>query len=519
MSTAVRAGTDRDAFTRAAAGQAMDDPTGRPEIAHGGKPPTASARRPHIVIIGAGFGGLSAATGLGRAAAVTVIDQRNHHLFRPLLYQVATAALLPADIAAPIRGILSRQANTEVILGTVTGIDVAGRAVLIGERRIPYDQLVIATGARESYFGHDKWAAVTSGLKTIEDATTMRRRILIAFERAEACLDEIERRGQLTFVIIGGGPTGVELAGALAELAKAALACDFRHIDPTTARIVLIEAGRRLLPGFSASLSEAAARALARLGVEVRLGAKVTSCGVDGAMLGDEQITSRTVIWAAGVAASPAAGWLGIEPGRGGRVPVGPDLTLPGHPEIFVIGDTAQVTGPRGPLPGVAPVAKQQGAYVARVIAARLAGKPPPGPFRYRDQSRHDRPQRRSGRFRLVAPDRPPRVAGLGCGAHLLPDRLPQPHGGGDRLAVVVPDLSARRPADHRARQCDRRDLYRIEAITDRNFRFPMGATVVNGDTAASGAVSAKGNHPMNRNLFFDPIALRANAVPATVES
>jgi NADPH-dependent 2,4-dienoyl-CoA reductase/sulfur reductase-like enzyme len=419
MSTAVRAGTDRDAFTRAAAGQAMDDPTGRPEIAHGGKPPTAPSRRPHIVIIGGGFGGLSAATGLGRAAAVTVIDQRNHHLFQPLLYQVATAALSPADIAAPIRGILSRQANTEVILGTVTGIDVAGRAVLIGERRIPYDQLVIATGARESYFGHDKRAAVTSGLKTIEDATTTRRRILIAFECAEACLDEIERRGQLTFVIIGGGPTGVELAGAPAELAKAALACDFR-----------------------------------------------------------------------------------------------------GHPEIFVIGDTAQVTDPRGPLPGVAPVAKQQGAYVARVIAARLASKPPPGPFlsRFR-QSRHDRPPRGGSRFRLVAPERPPRVAGLGCGAHLLPDRLPQPHGGGDRLAVVVPDLSARRPADHRARQCDRRDLYRIEAITDRNFRFPMGATVVNGDTAASGAVSAKGNHPMNRNLFFDPIALRANAVPATVES
>ena len=385
MRTAVRAGTDRDAFTRAAAGQAMDDPTGRPEIAYGGKP-TATSRRPHIVIIGAGFGGLSAAIGLGRAAAaVTVIDQRNHHLFQPLLYQIATAALSPADIAAPIRSILSRQANTEVILGTVTDIDVAGRAVLIGERRIPYDQLVIATGACESYFGHNEWAAVTSGLKTIEDATTMRRRILIAFERAEACLDEIERRRQLTFVIIGGGPTGVELAGALAELAKAALACDFHHIDPTTTRIVLIEAGPRLLPGFSASLSEAVARALTRLGVEVRLGAKVTSCGADGAMLGDEQIASRTVIWAAGVAASPAAGWLGIEPAHGGRVPVGPDLILPGHPEIFVIGDTAQVTGPRGPLPGVAPVAKQQGAYVARVISARLGGKPPPGPFRYRD--------------------------------------------------------------------------------------------------------------------------------------
>ena len=244
---------------------------------------------------------------------------------------------------------------------------------------------MIATGARETYFGHDEWAAVTSGLKTIEDAETMRRRILISFERAEACLDEIERRRQLTLVIVGGGPTGVELAGALAELAKAALACDFRHIDPTTARIVLVEGGPRLLPSFPASLSEAAARALARLGVEVRLGAMVTSCGADGVTLGDEQIASRTVIWAAGVAASPAAGWLGIEPGRGGRVPVGPDLALPGHPEIFVIGDTAQVIGPHGPLPGVAPVAKQQGAYVAHVIAARLARKPLPGPFRYRD--------------------------------------------------------------------------------------------------------------------------------------
>jgi NADH:quinone reductase (non-electrogenic) len=386
MSIAVPTGTDHDAFKPVAADRAIEDVTGRRQIAHGDEPPTVPSRRPHIVIIGAGFGGLSAATGLGRvAAAVTVIDQRNHYLFQPLLYQVATAALSPADIAAPIRSILSRQANTEVILGTITGIDAAGRAVLIAERRIPYDQLVVATGARESYFGHDEWAAVTSGLKTVEDATTMRRRILIAFERAEACLDENERRRQLTFVIIGGGPTGVELAGALAELAKAALARDFRHIDPTTARIVLVEAGPRLLPSFPASLSEAAARALTRLGVEVRLGANVTSCGTDGAMLGDEPIASRTVVWAAGVAASPAAGWLGIEPGRGGRVPVGPDLTLPGYPEILVIGDTAEVVGPHGALPGVAPVAKQQGAYVARVIAARLAGKPPPGPFRYRD--------------------------------------------------------------------------------------------------------------------------------------
>ena len=341
--------------------------------------------RPHIVIIGAGFGGLSAAMRLGKVGAdVTVIDRRNYHLFQPLLYQVATAALSPADIAAPIRGILSRQPNTNVILGAVTGIDMTSRAVLIGQRRIPYDQLVIATGARESYFGHDEWAAVTLGLKKIDDATAMRRRILVAFERAEDSDDEAERQRLLTFVIIGGGPTGVELAGALAELAKAALARDFRRIDPTTARIVLVEAGPLLLPSFPPKLSAVAARALTRLGVELRLGAKVTRCDSEGAVFGDERIESRTLIWAAGVAASLASTWLGIVPGRGGRVPVTADLSLPGHPEIFVIGDTAQIDGPDGqPLPGVAPVAKQEGAYVARVIAARIAGKRPPAPFRY----------------------------------------------------------------------------------------------------------------------------------------
>lgn len=345
-----------------------------------------AGRRPRVVIIGAGFGGLSAAMRLKRAdAEVTVIDRRNHHLFQPLLYQVATAALSPADIAAPIRGILARQANTNVVLGAVTGIDAAGRAVLIGERRLPYDQLIIATGAREFYFGQDEWASVTFGLKQIEDATTMRRRILLAFELAEDSDDEEERRRLLTFVIIGGGPTGVELAGALAELAKAALARDFRRIDPATARIVLIEAGERLLPSFPPYLSEVAARGLVRLGVELRLGAAVTSCDESGAMLGEDRIETRTLIWAAGVAASPAASWLGIEADHGGRVPVGPDLTVSGHPEIFVIGDTALVEGPHGPLPGVAPVAKQEGAYAGRVIAARLAGRPAPPPFRYRD--------------------------------------------------------------------------------------------------------------------------------------
>jgi NADH dehydrogenase len=363
----------------------MDGVIEQPELAQR-ESPSARSSRPHIVIIGAGFGGLSAAKRLCKLAAdVAVIDRRNHHLFQPLLYQVATAALSPADIAAPIRGILARQANTNVILGSVTGIDTTGRTVLIGNRHIPYDLLIIATGARENYFGHDEWAAVTSGLKTIEDATTMRRRILMAFERAEGSDDEAERRRLLTFVIIGGGPTGVELAGALAELAKAALARDFRHIDPTTARIILVEAGPRLLPSFPPKLSAVAARALTRLGVELRLGTPVTQCDREGAVLGDERIDSRTLIWAAGVAASPAAAWLEVEPGRGGRVVVRPDLSLPEHPEIFVIGDTAQVEGPDGALPGVAPVAKQEGAYVASVIAARVADTRPPGPFRYRN--------------------------------------------------------------------------------------------------------------------------------------
>ena len=347
---------------------------------------TAAKRRSHVVILGAGFGGLTAAMRLrGVEADVTVIDRHNHHLFQPLLYQVATAALSPADIAAPIRGILARHANTDVVLGTVTGVDVEGRAVLIGERRIVYDQLIVATGARESYFGHDDWAATTLGLKSIDDATAMRRRILIAFEHAEDSMDGAERRELLSFVIIGGGPTGVELAGAIVELARAALTCDFRHIDPATARVVLVEAGPRLLPSFPADLSQAAARALTGLGVELRLGTAVTACDANGVNLGEDRIESRTVIWAAGVAASPAARWLGVAPQRGGRVAVGSDLSLPNHPEIFVIGDTAHVTAPHGPLPGVAPVAKQQGAYVARVIAARLAGKPPPTAFRYRD--------------------------------------------------------------------------------------------------------------------------------------
>ncbi|HZS85600.1 MAG TPA: NAD(P)/FAD-dependent oxidoreductase [Stellaceae bacterium] len=344
------------------------------------------AGKPRIVVIGAGFGGLSAARALAHAPVeVTLIDHHNYHLFQPLLYQVATAALSPADIATPIRAILRRQRNATILLARVSGIDPAARIIETETRRIPYDVLVVATGARHAYFGHDEWESVAPGLKTIDDATGIRRRILLAFERAEQVADAAERRRLLTFLIIGAGPTGVELAGALAELGRKALAADFRNIDPRDTRVVLVEAGPRILAAFPESLSAAAKRALEGLGVEVLLGQPVTRCDADGVELGERRIEARTILWAAGVEASPAAKWLGAEHDRAGRVLVGPDLTLPGHPEIFVIGDTALARDGTGkPLPGVAPVAKQQGAYVARAIKNRLAGRPTP-PFRYRD--------------------------------------------------------------------------------------------------------------------------------------
>lgn len=344
--------------------------------------------RPRIVIVGAGFGGLSAAHELaGAEADVTVIDRRNYHLFQPLLYQVATAGLSPAQIASPIRAILRRAANTQVLLGRVTGIDKAARTVTLEDRTLPYDYLVLATGARHAYFGHDEWESVAPGLKKIDDATAIRRRILTAFESAEASEDrEARRRRLLTFVVIGGGPTGVEMAGAIAELARVALRNDFRNIDPREARIVLVEAGSRVLAAFPPVLSVAAQRALERLGVEVRLGTPVTRCDEEGVSIGDEPLAAATIVWAAGVAASSAARWLGAEKDRAGRVVVGPDLTVSGHPEILCIGDTALALDADGkPLPGLAPVAKQQGAYVARLLRARIAGKAAPGPFRYRN--------------------------------------------------------------------------------------------------------------------------------------
>jgi len=340
----------------------------------------------HVVIIGAGFGGLAAARRLAKTPVrVTVIDKRNYHLFQPLLYQVATAALSPAEIAAPIRGVLAKQKNAEIVLGKVLGVDIERRRVKLSNRELSYDSLIVATGARHSYFGRDDWEPFAPGLKKIEDATALRHRVLLAFERAEATEDEETRRALLTFVVIGAGPTGVELSGAIAELAHSALAKDFRRIDPRSARILLVEAGPRVLASFPLSLSDAAAKDLAKLGVEVRLGAPVTNCDADGVVVGEERIAARTIAWAAGVEASSAAKWLGAAHDRVGRVVVTPYLTLPDNPEIFIIGDTAAIIDSKGaPVPGIAPAAKQGGSYAADVITARLKGRSPVGPFVYR---------------------------------------------------------------------------------------------------------------------------------------
>jgi NADH dehydrogenase len=341
--------------------------------------------RPKVVIVGAGFGGLEVAKALRRAAAdVIVVDQQNHHCFQPLLYQVATAALSPADVAWPIRRILRKQKNATVLMAEVRGIDMAQRLVHTDSISVPYDYLVLATGATHSYFGHDEWAEVAPGLKRIEDATRIRRRILIAFERAELIADQKERQRLLTFAIVGAGATGVEMAGAIAEIARQTLAMDFRRIDPKASRIVLIEAGPRVMPSLPKNLSDYVQATLTQKGVEVLLSTRVIGCDARGVDLEGGRIDASTVVWAAGVVASPAARWLGAEADRAGRVKVGPDLSVPGHSEIFAIGDTAALADQA--IPGVAPAAKQMGRYVGRLIASRITGKAASAPFRYRHQ-------------------------------------------------------------------------------------------------------------------------------------
>jgi len=341
---------------------------------------------PRIVILGAGFGGLFAAKKLaGVAADVTVIDRHNYHLFQPLLYQVATASLPPSDIAWPIRSILSRQKNTSVLLDEVLDINVEQHAVILQSESVTFDYLIVATGSTHSYFGHQDWETIAPGLKSIDDATYIRGRILTAFEQAEMTDNDLARGRLLRFVIVGGGPTGVELAGAIAELAQHTLAADFRHIDPRSATITLVEAGPRLLPNLHESLSDYARQSLEGLGVEVRLGTAVTHCDGEGVMMGGEGIAAATVIWAAGVTASPVGQWLDEATDEAGRVVVRPDLSINKDSTIFVIGDAASVTNEKGePVPGIAPAAKQQGRFVADVIAKKIAGKPSSKAFHYR---------------------------------------------------------------------------------------------------------------------------------------
>jgi NADH dehydrogenase len=346
----------------------------------------STAQRPQVVIVGAGFAGLEASRALDKTEVeVTLVDAYNHHCFQPLLYQVATAALSPADVAWPIRAILRAQQNVRVIMARATAIDVQARRVHTTEIDLPYDYLLLATGSTHSYFGHDDWAPFAPGLKHIADATEIRRRFLLAFERAEVVEDEAARARLLTFVIVGGGATGVEMAGAVAEVARRTLQHDFRRIDPRKSRIILIEAGPRLLPTFPEALSDYARRSLQSMGVEVELNRKVIGCDAQGVSLDAGRIEAATVIWAAGVVASPAAMWIGAEHDRAGRIKVNPDLTVPGHPDIFAVGDTATIADKDGrPVPGIAPAAKQMGHYVGKVIAARVQKRPAPPPFVYR---------------------------------------------------------------------------------------------------------------------------------------
>jgi len=342
--------------------------------------------RPRVVIVGAGFAGLYAAKGLAAGPVdVTVLDRRNHHLFQPLLYQVATAGLNPADIAAPIRTVLRNQRNARVLLADVVAIDAARRRVTLADGALEYDQLIVATGATHSYFGHDEWSAHAPGLKSVEDALEIRRRIFFAYEAAEREADPDARRAWLTFAIIGAGPTGAEMAGALAEISRHGMPREFRSIDPREARVVLIEGFSRVLPPYREDLSEKARRQLERLGVEVWTGRKVTGVDAQGLALGDERLAARTVIWAAGVSASPLARSLGVPLDAAGRVPVTPQLTIPGHDDVFVIGDLASIEQDGKRVPGVSPAAIQQGTHTAKNVLRAARGEPLL-PFRYWDK-------------------------------------------------------------------------------------------------------------------------------------
>jgi NADH dehydrogenase len=348
--------------------------------------------QPHVIIVGGGFGGLAAARALKDAPVrVTLIDRRNHHLFQPLLYQVATAILSSADIASPIREVLRKQSNTTVAMLEVTRVDADKRCVFFNyldgeERSLPYDYLILATGVQQSYFGHDEFAPFAPGLKSLNDAIVIRDKLLKAFETAEVEVDPAQHRDLLTFVLVGAGPTGVEMAGAIADMMRGTLKSDFRRVDPRSSRIVLVEGGPRILPTFAEKLSRKAHARLTRMGVEIRTNAPVEHVDAGGVVVKGERIASRTVFWTAGVTPSAAGQWLKAETDRAGRVRVRPDLTVPGRPEVFVIGDTASLDQDGRPLPGVAQVAMQQGRYVGKVIARRVSGQAPLQPFRYFDK-------------------------------------------------------------------------------------------------------------------------------------